>query len=65
MAYLGLEEVNFLLGGLGSVDGNDHNLSGSHTRGKDETLVITVDHAHDTNGTGGVAPAVLPHILAN
>jgi len=46
---LGIELLALLLGSLGcETDRDDDNLDLSHTRRQDETLVVTVDHDHNT-----------------
>jgi hypothetical protein len=44
-------------------DSNDDNLQRGHTRRHDKTLIISVHHDHDTNGTSGQAPRCLPRNL--
>lgn len=58
-----VELLTLLIGGLGGdTDGDDDGLGVSDTRRKDETAVVTVDHDHDTEGTGRQTPGVLPHV---
>lgn len=60
---LAVELLALLIGGLGGdTDGDDDGLGVSDTRREDETAVVTVDHDHDTEGTGGQTPGVLPHV---
>ena len=62
--YLFTETLDVFLGGLGGVDVDNDSLNGSNARRKDQTLVVTVDHDHHTNGTSGQTPTVLPDVLA-
>ena len=50
-----------LIGGvLRETNSDDNDLGLGDARGQHKTLVVGVDHDHDTNGPGGVAPRVLP-----
>lgn len=52
-----------LIRSLGGNTARDNDsLDSSDTRGKDQTLVITVGHNHDTDRPGGQTPRVLPDI---
>ena len=44
----------------GETDGDEDGLDLGDTGREDETLVVTVDHDHDTDDTGGQTPRVLP-----
>jgi len=46
---------------IGNRDEDDLGLS--HSGGDDETLVVTVDHDHGPDGSGGETPRGLPHEL--
>ena len=46
----------------GEADGDEDGLDLGDTRREDETLVVTVDHDHDTDDTGGQTPRVLPDV---
>ena len=61
--YLIAETLDIFGRGLGVEDVNDDHLSGSHTRRQHQTLVVTVDHNHHTDRTGGQTPTVLPDKL--
>lgn len=52
---------SLLVGGLGSdSNGNDDDLNGRHTRRQHQSLVIAMNHDHDTNRSRRQTPAVLP-----
>lgn len=49
--------------GLGSdADRDDYGLGLCNARGQDQATVVTVDHDHNTQGTGGETPGVLPDV---
>jgi hypothetical protein len=58
-----VELLPLLIGSLGSdTDRDDDRLGLSNARRKDQTAVVTVDHGHDTQSTGGQTPRVLPDV---
>lgn len=48
-------------GALGDTTRNNNNLDARHPGGKNQALVVAVDHDHDTDGSGTQSPRVLPH----
>ena len=58
-----INPLAFLVGRLRSNTArHDDDLHASHPWGKDESLIVTVDHDHDTDGPGRKAPGILPDV---